>query len=76
VTEAAPLPFGPSTMFVFSLSLSLSYLLFPLPLKRASDILFPSASRHRQYDITSAGFIDYVSDWHDTFKGPVWITEW
>ena len=28
------------------------------------------------YDINSTGFMEYLTDYHDTFQKPVWVTEW
>ncbi|KAI0721819.1 glycosyl hydrolase catalytic core-domain-containing protein [Cerioporus squamosus] len=28
------------------------------------------------YDINSSGFMEYLTDYHDTFQKPVWVTEW
>ena len=28
------------------------------------------------YDINSTGFMEYLTDYHNTFQKPVWVTEW
>ncbi|EJF62918.1 hypothetical protein DICSQDRAFT_56805 [Dichomitus squalens LYAD-421 SS1] len=28
------------------------------------------------YDVNSTGFVEYLTDYHDTFQKPVWVTEW
>ncbi|KAI0751421.1 glycosyl hydrolase catalytic core-domain-containing protein [Daedaleopsis nitida] len=28
------------------------------------------------YDINSTNFMEYLTDYHDTFQRPVWVTEW
>ena len=28
------------------------------------------------YDINSTGFMEYLTDYHNTFQRPVWVTEW
>ena len=48
--------------------------LFPCSARDKPSLQFDGVAVH-WYDVRSQDFIAYITDWHDTFGRPIWVTE-